>query len=155
MILIAALGRNHVIGCGDEMPWSVPDEYRMFLDFIRGQTVIIGRRSWEIFGADLTSTHNVVLSRSLGELPGATIVGGLEAALEVARGFGSTVFCAGGARVYAQALPHAEAMYLSWIEGRFEGDAHFPQFDESAWRVSRREPHPAFEFVVYDRTRPA
>ena len=151
MILIAALGRNRVIGSGNRMPWNVPEEYRQFLRIIEGQTLIMGRRSWEIFGPDVTSSRNVVVSRSVREIPGATVVDNVERAIEVAEGFGNTVFGGGGAKLYAQTLPLAEKMYLSYIEGEFSGDAYFPEFDESKWRVARRERHAAFEFVVYER----
>ena len=133
------------------MPWNVPDEYAHFLRFIEGQTVIIGRRSWMIFGADLTSAHNVVISRSVKELDGAVVVPSLETAVEVARGFGKTVFSAGGASIYGQTIPLADTMYLSFIKGQFDGEAFFPEFDQSEWNETRREDHPGFEFVVFER----
>ena len=151
MIIIAALGTDRVIGSGDGMPWNVPAEYRQFLGFIEGQTVLMGRRSWEIFGSDLTSAHNVVISRSTRQIPGATVVNSVERGLETAQGFGKTVFSAGGAGIYRQTLPLADEMYLSFIKGDYSGDAYFPEFDESRWRVAQREDHPAFEFVIYRR----
>ena len=57
MIIISAMGRNRVIGNGDGMPWHVPEEYQHFLDTTRDQTIIIGRRSFEIFGPTLTCAH--------------------------------------------------------------------------------------------------
>ncbi len=42
-------------------------------------------------------------------------------------------------------------MYLSDMKGDFEGDAYFPEFDESEWTIDRTEDHPGFEFVVYRR----
>ena len=39
------------------------------------------------------------------------------------------------------------------IKGDFEGDASFPDFDEDEWDVVKREDHPDFEFVVYERCR--
>jgi dihydrofolate reductase len=151
--LISAMTRDRVIGAGAGMPWDVPEEYAQFLRLIEGHTVIMGRRSWEIFGADLTSAHNLVVSRSATSLPGATVVAGVAEALEVARVLGRNVFSAGGAQIYAQTLPLADALYLSFIKGDYTGDAHFPAFDESDWRVERREDHPRFEFVVYRRIR--
>ena len=145
------------MGAGDGMPWNVPDEYRQFLDFVDGQTVLMGRRSWEIFGKDLTSAHNVVVSRSAGNLAGAEVVGDLETAIEVARGHGKRVFSAGGAQIYRQTLPLADAMYLSFIKkpdgGDWAGDAFFPEWDAAEWRIARREDLPAFEFVEYQRVR--
>src|ERR1700704_1006963 len=157
MIVIGAMATNHVIGSGDGMPWDVPEEYEHFLRLIEGHTIIIGRRSYDIFRKGLTSAHNVVVSRSGGDSPGgidgggAVIVPSIEDALRVARSFGETVFSAGGASVYAQTVPLAETMYLSYIKGQYTGDAYFPEFSEKEWVVEKREDHPRFEFVVYRR----
>ena len=132
------------------MPWQVPEEYAQFLRFVDGQTIIIGRRSYEIFGAGLTSAHTVVVSRS-ADLPGVSVVPSVEEAVRVAESFGATVFSAGGASIYAQTIPLADTMYLSYIKGRFTGDAYFPEFSDSEWAVERREDQPRFEFVVYRR----
>ena len=70
MIIIGAMSTERVIGNGDGMPWDVPEEYAHFLRIVDGQTIIIGRRSYEIFGDGLTSAHTVVVSRS-ANLPGA------------------------------------------------------------------------------------
>ncbi len=155
LVIIAAMSRNRLIGSGDGMPWKVPEEYRQFLATIEGHTVLMGRRSWEIFGRDLTSKHNIVVSRSAGVIEGATVVGTLESALEVARGFGTTVYCAGGGLIYAQTVPLADEMALSYIKGEFEGDTYFPEFDESEWEIVERKEHLRFEFVRYRRPRQA
>lgn len=151
MIVIGAMSRSRVIGRGDGMPWDVPEEYEHFLRLVAGQTIVIGRRSYEIFGTSLTSAHNVVVSRSATSLPGALVVPTIDDALREAAAFGRTVFSAGGASIYEQTIPRAEAMYLSYIKGDFTGDVYFPDFDEGEWRVERREDYPRFEFVVYRR----
>ena len=43
----------------------------------------------------------------------------------------------GGEEIYKLALPHADRIYLTKIEIDFEGDAYFPEFDDSfggAWQ---------------------
>ena len=154
MIVISAMSSDHVIGSGDGMPWDVPEEYAQFLRFIEGQTVIIGRRSYEIFGSGLTSAHTLFVSRSADSMPGATAVASVDDALQIAATFKKTVFSAGGASIYAQTVPLADTMYLSYIKGTFKGDAYFPAFSDTEWSVERREDHPRFEFVVYKRIRP-
>ncbi|HKG90920.1 MAG TPA: dihydrofolate reductase [Gemmatimonadaceae bacterium] len=154
MIIIGAMTRDHVIGKGDGLPWDVPEEYAQFLRLIAGQTIILGRRSYEIFREGLTSAHTVVVSRSAGagELPGdPVVVPSVAEALRTAESLGGTVFSSGGASIYEQTVPLADAMYLSYIKGDYEGDAYFPAFDERDWTVERREDHPRFEFVVYRR----
>lgn len=151
MIIISAMSYDRVIGRGAGMPWNVPEEYQQFLRFVEGQTVIMGRRSYEIFGDDLTSAHHIVVSRSMKSVPGAVVCAGIEEAVETARSFGKTVFSAGGGSIYAQTILLADTLYLYYIKGDFEGDTYFPDFDEAAWDVVKREDHPAFEFIVYKR----
>jgi dihydrofolate reductase len=153
MIIIGAMSTDHVIGSGNGMPWDVPEEYAHFLRLIDGQTIIIGRRSFEIFGEGLTSAHTLVVSRSAGSISGAVAVASVEDALRIANTFNKTVFSAGGASIYAQTVPLADTMYLSYIKGTFAGDAYFPAFGERDWIIERREDHPRFEFVVYQRKR--
>ncbi|MEM6799728.1 MAG: dihydrofolate reductase [Planctomycetota bacterium] len=151
MILISAMSDTRVIGAGDGMPWNVPEEYQQFLDLVAGQTIFMGRRSYEIFGPDLTTEHTIVLTRSsrLGE--GVVTAATLEDAITLAASYGKTVFCGGGSSVYEQALPLADAMYLSYIKGDFTGDAYFPAFDETEWRIVEDRGHARFRFVHYER----
>ena len=151
MILISAMGANRVIGSGDGMPWNVPEEYEQFLSFVRGQAVIFGRRSYEIFGSDLEDAAVFVVSRSMPETPGVTVCRDLESAVAAGRETGRELYSAGGATIYEQTLPLAHKLYLSTIKGDFTGDAYFPELDESAWIVTRTEDHPAFVFRVYER----
>ncbi|MDA0712289.1 MAG: dihydrofolate reductase [bacterium] len=151
MIIISALSKNRFIGKGDGMPWQVPEEYEQFLRLVAGQAVIMGRRSFDIFGPDMLATQNFVVSRSAEDMSGATVCGSIEEAVAKAEATGKTVFSAGGGSIYAQTLPLATGMYLSYIKGEFEGDTRFPEFDESDWEIEKRENHADFEFVVYRR----
>lgn len=149
--LIAAMAQNRVIGVGDGMPWNVPDEYEHYLRTIAGQTVVMGRRSFEIFGADLTSRHTIVVSRRVQTLPDAVVCSSLGEALDKADSHGADVFINGGASIYEQALPRVEEMYLSIIKGAYSGDAFFPAFTEAEWEVVERHEHDAYEFRRYRR----
>ena len=151
MILISAMSKDRVIGSGDGMPWSVAEEYQQFLQFIDGQTVMMGRRSYEIFGPDLTSAHTIVISRSGVDAEGIIVCSSIAEAVETAESFGKTVFSAGGATIYQQTMPLADTMYLSFIKGAFSGDTYFPAFGEDEWQVAQRRDHAEFEFVEYKR----
>src|SRR2546421_12959470 len=109
MIIIGAMTSNRVIGQGDGMPWDVPEEYAHFLKLIARQTIIIGRRSYEIFREGLTSAHNIVVTRSDGELAGAIVVPSIDDAVRTAKSLGPTFFSAGGASIYAQTISLADA----------------------------------------------
>jgi dihydrofolate reductase len=152
LILISAMTRDRVIGRDNGLPWNIPDEYAQFLGHVRGHPVIMGRSSYEIFGKDLTESPLVIVSRSLTSLPDAAVCPSIETAIERARTHGERVFSAGGASIYGQTLPLADAMYLSIVKGDYEGDTRFPEFDESSWVVEHKIDYPEFEFRHYRRT---
>jgi len=151
VIVISAMSENRVIGSGDGLPWDVPAEYEQYLRFVGGQTIVMGRKSFEIFAPDLPEgTTAIVVSRSAA-IDGVRVVASLEEALSVAEGLGKTVFVAGGGSIYAQAVPLADEMYLSTIKGDFEGDTYFPEFDADEWELVEERDEPEFVFRRYRR----
>jgi len=44
--IVAALARNRVIGCGNRLPWHLPDDLRHFKRLTLGRAIIMGRRTW-------------------------------------------------------------------------------------------------------------
>ena len=59
--------------------------------------------------------------------PGCRTAGSLTEALALSAG--EDVYISGGSRLYEEALPLADVLYLTEIESRIEGDAYFPEFD--------------------------
>ena len=152
VIIIVAMTSNRVIGYEGSLPWDVPEEYQQYLQFVRGQKVIMGRRSYEIFKQDLTSDFNLVISRQAEDIAGATVVGNVPKAIDDARKLGRTVFVAGGGSIYAQAMPYVDEMYISYIKGDYPGDTFFPDFG-SEWLEEKTRDHERFRFVSYKRVR--
>jgi dihydrofolate reductase len=151
MIIISAMSQNRVIGSGDGMPWSVPAEYEQYLRFVNGQTVILGRKSFEIFGPDLPGETTAIVISQSATIEGVHVAKSLKDALAFADTVGKTVFIAGGGSIYAQAVPIATDMYLSTIKGDFEGDTYFPMFDMAEWKILEKRDEPEFVFHKYRR----
>ena len=70
------------------------------------------------------------------------------------------VAVAGGAEIYALALPQVQSIFLTKVQAAPEGDAVFPDFDRSQFRETRREDHPkgrddehSFTFIDLERRR--
>ena len=154
LILIAAMTRDRVIGKSRSLPWDIPDEYEHFLSQVRGNSVLIGRTSYEIFGSDLPDSRMIVVSRSLQSLPDAEVCADIGSAVERARSFGKPVFSAGGGAIYRQTMPLADAMYLSFVKQDHEGDTFFPAWSDAEWEVGLSEDRGSYEFRIYRRRRP-
>lgn len=159
--LIAAVADNRIIGRGNALPWRLPADLAHFKAMTMGKPMIMGRRTWESLPGLLPGRRHIVVTRDRDyRAEGAEIVHSLDAALACA-GADVEMMLVGGAQLYAQALPLARRMYLTWVHTQVEGDVRFPDYDTGAWREIARETHPADErnpypytFVTLQRTRP-
>ncbi|MDH3402514.1 MAG: dihydrofolate reductase [Acidobacteriota bacterium] len=158
--LIVAVAANGVIGRGNALPWRLPADLVRFKRLTMGHHLIVGRRTWESIGRPLPGRRTIVLSRAAPALPpGVRHAASLEEALEIAAAAGDDeAFVAGGAAVYARALPRADRIYWTEVHADVEGEVRFPPFEKSRWAetervagtVDERNPLP-HAFVVYDR----
>jgi dihydrofolate reductase len=164
--LIAALDRGFAIGRGNALPWSLPDDLKRFKALTLGHTILMGRKTADSLGRALPGRRNLVLTRS-GRVPfeGMEAVASIDEALACVRDPQSavdtrpTLMVIGGGEVYAQALPMATRLHLTWVDTRIDGaDAWFPRFDAAAWTMTDSESHAAdarhaqaFRFADYVR----
>ena len=139
--VIAAVASNGVIGLDNRLPWRLPEDLKRFRALTSGHAVIMGRRTWESLARALPDRQNIVVTRTPGYLAdGAETAGSLAAALLRANRPAPT-FCIGGGALFRDALPLADALYITEIDRAFTGDARFPPFDRDQWREVDREPH--------------
>ena len=155
--IIAAMSENRVIGRAGGLPWVLRDDLAHFKRLTTGCTVIMGRRTWESIDCKaLPGRKNIVLTRDLAfGAPGAEAAHTPEEALRRADDR-NTIFIVGGEAVYRAFLPHAGRMELTIVHTMIaDGDAFFPEFDASAWRVvreARREADERNEYAFTFRT---
>ncbi len=159
--IVAAVARNAVIGSGNRLPWSLPEDLKRFRRLTLGHAVIMGRKTFESIiataGKPLAGRKNIVITRSPDwACSGCQTARSLEAALAAVHE-PQDAFVIGGAEIYALALPVARRLYMTEIERDFDGDAFFPEFDRSGWREASRESRAlggpegfVYHFVVYE-----
>lgn len=155
--LLVAFSSNRTIGRDGGLPWRLPTDLRRFRELTLGETVVMGRRTFESLPdafRPLPGRRNLVLSADPSYTPpGAEAFPDLRSALAACDG---DCFVIGGERAYRQALDVAQRVYATEIEGEVQGDAFFPQLSPSDWRAVRREPpitengH-TFCFCLYER----
>ncbi|QGN06088.1 dihydrofolate reductase [Halorhabdus sp. CBA1104] len=135
IVAVAAVAENGVIGDGPTLPWHLPEEVRRYRERVAGETVAIGRRTFEMF-EDPPGARQLVLSRTerTYDEPAVVHTSGVEATIERARTEDAPVlYVLGGAAIYAAFLPYCDRLLVSRIDGTYEGDAEFPDFDTSVW----------------------
>lgn len=149
--LIAAMDRNRLIGRDNGLPWHLPDDFKHFKAVTLGKPVIMGRKTFESIGKPLPGRKNIIVSRSGFQAEGIVVVNSLDQALaETADA--KEVMVIGGANLYEQMINRADRMYLTHVDGQFEGDAWFPAFSLDEWEMVSSECFQADERNNYSFT---
>ena len=137
LTLIAAMDENQVIGNDNDLPWHLPADLKNFKAATLGKTVLMGRKTCQSLPFSLPKRKNLVLSRNPDFFRK-----GFETISDIKNLPDEEIMVIGGANIYQWLLPQSSKMILTYVEGNFEGDAHFPLFDESEWRVVMTTRHP-------------
>lgn len=133
--LIVAASENGGIGRDGRVPWHLRDDLKNFKRVTMGHHLIVGRKTYESIGKALPGRKMVIVSRNEDyEAEGCEVAHSMEAALGLAFERGEEeAFVAGGAEMYALALPLAQRMYYTQVMAAVEADIFFPSFAEDDW----------------------
>jgi dihydrofolate reductase len=164
IVLVAAVAENGVIGCGNALPWRLKSDMAHFRAVTMGKPVVMGRKTYLSIGKPLTGRTTIVVSRDRAfAAPGVLAAPSLDAALAAAHGDAlrrgvDSIIVAGGADIYAQAMPLAARLDITYIHRAVDGDARFPTIDGRVWHEIARDERAAaagddaaFAFVTYER----
>jgi dihydrofolate reductase len=137
--IIVAFDRNFLIGNGNKLPWHLPADLSHFKKITSGNTIVMGRKTYESIGKALPNRENIVISRNPDYKVGdAVVVSSVTAALAGCKSE-KEIFFIGGSEIFKEALPHVTNLYLTRIDHQFEGDIFFPQLDFSGWKLISKE----------------
>lgn len=158
LISVAALAENRVIGRDGELPWpSIEADKRQYRERIADDPVILGRVTFESMLDNLPGSAQVVLSRSARDfdVPTAHHATSVEDAVGTVESLGADrAFVIGGAGVYDLFQPHVDRLVLSRVDGEYEGDTYFPEWDRDSWRLADSESFDRFTLEQWVRTAP-
>lgn len=127
--IIVAHSKNMAIGKKNKIPWHIPDDLKRFKLFTTGHAVIMGRKTFQSLGQPLPNRTNIVISHDFKH-GGAIVVPSLEEAIKKAKEIEEEeIFIIGGGKVYAEALPLIDRLYVTTIDQKVDGDAFFPEYD--------------------------
>ncbi len=160
--LLVAMAKNRVIGRNNRLPWHLPADLKHFKFLTMGQTIVMGRKTFESIGKPLPGRANIIITHQTDyEVLGATVVNSLENALMICEETStdnSENFIIGGEKLYRQTLKLCQRIYITEIQRDFEGDVYFPEFDLTDWKETQRDKRISdsddrleFHFVVLDR----
>jgi dihydrofolate reductase len=162
-IIIAAVSDNLAIGKENDLLWEMPADIDFFMNTIKNQWLITGRKSYESAQGSEVFTQPektvIITRRSNYEANGAAIVNTVQAAFDIPEKAGaSTVYVLGGGEIYKQSIDFADILLITEIHATFEADIFFPEIDQSIWIETARTDHQKdeknpynYSFVRYER----
>ena len=124
---IAAMAENRVIGNHNTIPWHLPEDFKWFKKTTMGQTLLMGRKTFDSIGRPLPGRQTIILSRNQLSIPNTQTVNNIESIESVATS--DTIWIAGGAEIYQLMLPKCSDLYLTRVHQRPVGDTFFPEFE--------------------------
>ena len=149
---IVAATENWVIGKGNEIPWYLSNDFKHFKKTTMGHHIIMGRHTYISIGRPLPKRTNIILTRNpFYVVQNCLIAHSVQEALELAFDNGETeAFIIGGGKVYEQALPFLDKVYLTVVHTELEGDTYFPVLNSDDWQEVSSERHSADEKNDFD-----
>jgi len=156
--IVVAMDDNRLIGNNNQLPWHLPADLAYFKKLTTGKSILMGRKTYDSIGRPLPNRRNIVITRnSKISISGCEVVSSVEKALILTKDE-DEVMVIGGASLCEQLLPQVNRLYITKIDGEFEGDIYFPQYDDLNWRQVSCESHPkdianaySHHFIVLDR----
>src|SRR5262245_17068367 len=137
--MVAAMTPSRVIGRDGGIPWHHAEDMKHFRTVTRGHAVIMGRATFDSIAKPLPGRRNIVVSRKPAlEIAGCEVAANLTQAIELARERDPEPCIIGGGQLYAEALPFATRLVLTYLDAEHEGDVYFPEIDPNEWQETER-----------------
>lgn len=133
--IVARSYPDNIIGCENELPWSLKTDLKRFREITTGHVVVMGRKTFESIGRPLPNRTSIVLSKNVHNDQSAVFwVQSIHTAILMAD-FYSIIrdkreyFIIGGADIYRKFEQYFSKVYLTEVfSSNIEGDAFF-EFD--------------------------
>lgn len=145
LVMIAAMNQKRTLGLNGSMPWHCPEDLKFFKRITMGETLIMGRKTYDGLPKVLKGRNILKVSRSEGDINDLTQY------LKDNETSSETIFVAGGGEVYKASMPYAQKIYLSIIKDETLGDTFFPEIDASEYSLSDTVAFETFTLQIYER----
>lgn len=134
--IIVAKASNDVIGGDNKLLWHISEDLKRFKSITSGNTIIMGRKTFESLPKVLPNRHHIVITRDKNfkvDSPDVEIVNDIDSIITRFENSTEEAFVIGGGEIYKTLLPNTKKLYLTRIYKDFHGDTKFPSIDFNEW----------------------
>lgn len=151
---IVAMTPNRLIGKfgAKNLPWYLPEDLKLFKQITMGNTVVMGRKTYETRNKALPNRKNIVLTRDPGWWVDDAIVINHPDQLIGVVDLHEHIYIIGGSDIYSIFLPHIEDLHVSTVYTRVDEqpeDIYFPEFLDQFDYYQIVKHYDEFEYGIY------
>ncbi|MFF5513770.1 dihydrofolate reductase [Staphylococcus capitis] len=130
--ILVAHDKQRVIGYQNQLPWHLPNDLKHVKQLSTGHTLVMGRKTFESIGKPLPNRRNVVLTNNPSfKHEGVDVIHSIEEINDIPE----QVFIFGGQTLFEEMIDKVDDMYITVVDGKFQGDTFFPPYTFEDWEV--------------------
>jgi dihydrofolate reductase len=157
--IIVAVSEDWGIGKDNELLWHISEDLRRFKRLTSGNTVIMGKKTWESLPRrPLSGRKNIVLTDDPNEsVENSVTAYSIDDAMRKCTAE-EEVFIIGGGSIYRQFLPIADRLYITRVHKKAPADIYFPEIDLNIWEITEKEEFKTdgensipYTYTIYER----
>ncbi len=156
--IIVAFAENRVIGKDNQLIWRLPNDLKRFKSLTSGNTIVMGRKTFESIGHPLPNRENIVLTRDKKWTHEGIIVFNTKKDVLDYIKSKEHIFIIGGAEIYNLFLDDSDELQITYVEDEIDGDTYFPSIDYDRWNLisefsyNKDEKHEfPYKYITYRR----
>lgn len=138
---LVAISNNNVIGVDNNLPWNLKSDLAHFKEYTLNKSIIMGRKTYESIGRPLPNRTNVVISRTLKDIPGAYVFSNLDSAItfvedkNIEDGVDNEIVIIGGGYLFRETIESFNKLVLTRVDCEIDGDIYYPDIDLDSWEL--------------------
>jgi dihydrofolate reductase len=144
--IIVAYDKNLAIGRDNTLVWRQSADLKRFKELTTGNTVVMGRKTFDSIGKPLPNRRNIVLTRQDIQIEGVEII----KSIEEIKNIEEDIFIIGGGEIYKSCLIFADRIFATEIDCEIEADTWFVDIDINDWIIESKSEHKSDEKNQYD-----
>ena len=136
--IIVAIAENNIIGGDNKLLWHIPEDLKRFKAITSGNTIIMGRKTFESLPGVLPNRKHVIITRDENysvDNENVEVIHSLSEVINKYKNTPESAFIIGGGEIYAQLIHSVDKLLLTKVFKSFDGDTSFPQVDLNEFAV--------------------
>ena len=138
---LVAISNNNVIGVDNNLPWNLKSDLAHFKEYTLHKSIIMGRKTYDSIGRPLPNRTNIIISRTLKDIPGAYVFSDLQSAITFVEdknkedNIDNEIVIIGGGYLFRETIEFFNKLVVTRVDCEINGDIFYPDIDLGNWEL--------------------